>query len=113
VGYNANPLAHAATAVPNHLATEVQDLTFPTGLDVDQELADGGIVLGDRPGLGIAVDEDAIAAAEQSGTWATDGGPHVRPPRAGLRLVPERDVVALAGETTGLPVSTTELKGIS
>lgn len=105
VGYNANPLAHAAAAMPNHLATEVQDLTFPTGLDVDQELADGGIVLGDRPGLGIEVDEVAIAAAEETGSWATEGGPHVRPARAGLRLVPDHDAV--------LASSASALKGIS
>jgi L-alanine-DL-glutamate epimerase-like enolase superfamily enzyme len=104
VGYNANPLAHAAAAVPNHLATEVQDLTFPTGLRVDQVLADGGIVLGDAPGLGIEVDELAIAASAKSGTWATEGGPHVRPARAGLRLVPEPDLD---------PIAPPALKGIS
>lgn len=105
VGYNANPLAHAAAAIPNHIATEVQDLTFPTGLRVDQELADGGIVLGDAPGLGIEVDEAAIAAACPTGTWAVEGGPHVRPPRAGLRLVPDPDAV-LASQNHAL-------KGIS
>ena len=29
VAYNGNPLAHAAAAVPNHIATEVQDLGAP------------------------------------------------------------------------------------
>lgn len=63
VAYNANPVAHAAAAVPNHLAFEVQDLLFPVGLDVDQEFDDGGIVLGDRPGIGIVVDESQMSPA--------------------------------------------------
>jgi L-alanine-DL-glutamate epimerase-like enolase superfamily enzyme len=90
VAYNANPLAHAAAAVPNHLVTEVQDLAFPVGLRVDQEIADGGIVLGDAPGLGIEVDEALIAAQRESGAWADAAGPHVRPRDAGLRMAPAR-----------------------
>jgi len=82
VAHHTNPLAHAAVAVPNHLAFEVQDFAPPIGLRVDQEFQDGGIVLGDAPGLGIVVDEDRIAA----GPAATAGGPHVRPARAGLRM---------------------------
>lgn len=89
VGYNANPLAHAAAAVPNHLVTEIQDLSAPVGLRVDQEIADGGIVLGDTPGLGIEVDEEKIAAHAASGQWSVATGPHVRPVDAGLRLVPQ------------------------
>ncbi|WP_255948222.1 mandelate racemase/muconate lactonizing enzyme family protein [Streptomyces odontomachi] len=88
VGYNANPLAHAAAAVPNHLVTEVQDLHAPVGLRVDQEITEGGIVLGDTPGLGIEVDEERIAAHAASGQWSVPTGPHVRPVDAGLRLVP-------------------------
>jgi L-alanine-DL-glutamate epimerase-like enolase superfamily enzyme len=86
VGYNANPLAHAAAAVPNHLVTEVQDFAFPVGLTVDQVIADGGITLGDEPGLGIQVDEDVIAQLHDEGSWSIPDGPHVRPPEAGLRL---------------------------
>lgn len=86
VGYNANPLAHAAAAVPNHLVTEVQDFAFPVGLKVDQVIADGGITLGDEPGLGIQVDEDVIAQQHDEGSWSIPAGPHVRPPDAGLRL---------------------------
>jgi L-alanine-DL-glutamate epimerase-like enolase superfamily enzyme len=89
VAYNCNPLAHAATAVPNHLTFEVQDFGFPIGLNVDQEIADGGIVLGESPGLGIVVDEAAVAAIEASAALPPVGGPNVRPDRAGLRLVPE------------------------
>lgn len=89
VAYHANPLAHAAAAVPNHLAFEVQDLTPPLGLEVDQEFADGGIVLGDEPGLGIRVDESRIRAVPAADPPAAASGPHVRPVRAGLRLVPD------------------------
>jgi L-alanine-DL-glutamate epimerase-like enolase superfamily enzyme len=89
VAYHANPLAHAAAAVPNHLAFEVQDLTPPAGLVVDQEFTDGGILLGDEPGLGIRVDESRIGAVAATNPPAATVGPHVRPGRAGLRLVPD------------------------
>ncbi|WP_424921124.1 mandelate racemase/muconate lactonizing enzyme family protein [Streptomyces sp. wa1] len=87
VGYETNPLAHAAAATPNHLVTEVQNTSAPVGLTVDQEIADGGIVLGDSVGLGITVDEAAIARLEETAGWAQPAGPHVRPRDAGLRLV--------------------------
>jgi L-alanine-DL-glutamate epimerase-like enolase superfamily enzyme len=89
VTYHANPLAHAAAAIPNHLAFEVQDLAPPAGLIVDQEFLDGGIVLGDEPGLGIRVDESRIAPAPTVHPPISTDGPHVRPLRAGLRLVPD------------------------
>ncbi|WP_433796762.1 mandelate racemase/muconate lactonizing enzyme family protein [Actinoplanes sp. CA-252034] len=89
VAYHTNPVAHAAAAVPNHLAFEVQGLTAPIGLRVDQEYDDGGIVLGDEPGIGIQVDEDRIVAAQLADTAGRIAGPHVRPHRAGLRLVPD------------------------
>ena len=91
VAYNANPLAHAAAAVPNHLTHEVQDLHFPVGLDVDQQFDDGGIVLGDRPGLGIIVDEAQLSSSAPSAPPPL--GPHIRPERAALRLVAEPDVI--------------------
>ena len=87
VAHHGNPLAHAAVAVPNHLAFEVQDLSTPLGLDIDQAFDDGGIVLRDRPGLGIVVDESAIAVPSPQTQRAATAGPHVRPERAGLRLV--------------------------
>ncbi|MFF0269949.1 mandelate racemase/muconate lactonizing enzyme family protein [Kribbella sp. NPDC004536] len=93
VAYNTNPIAHAAAAVPNLLTYEVQDLHFPVGLDVDQEFADGGIVLGDRPGLGIVVDESRLAPASSAEVLPAVTGPHIRPERAALRLVAEPDVI--------------------
>jgi L-alanine-DL-glutamate epimerase-like enolase superfamily enzyme len=87
VGLTANPaVAHAAAAVPNHLSSEVQDLGTPFGVSVDQQFIDGGVVLGDLPGNGITIDEDAIVANQRTGNPAS-GGPHVRSHRAGLRLV--------------------------
>ncbi len=93
VGYDGNPIAHAAAAVPNMIGIEVQDLTWPAGLDIDQEIADGGIVLGDRPGLGIVVDEARIARDRAGNGWSSSGGPHRRPREAGLRLVPDAEAI--------------------
>ncbi|GAA1963660.1 mandelate racemase/muconate lactonizing enzyme family protein [Agromyces allii] len=88
VGYNANPaVAHVMTAVPNHLTTEVQALDFADGVLVDHEFVDGGIVLSDEPGAGIAIDEALIDARRDGGGWADPAGPHMRPTRAGLRVV--------------------------
>jgi hypothetical protein len=75
------------------IGIEVQDMAWPLGLDVDQEIADGGIVLGDRPGLGIIVDETRIERDRADGSWASNGGPHRRPREAGLRLVPDEGPV--------------------
>jgi L-alanine-DL-glutamate epimerase-like enolase superfamily enzyme len=95
VAYNANPLAHAAASIPNHLGLEIQDLGAPEGIKVDQEIADGCLVLGDEPGLGLAVDEAAISALSESADWGSTRGPHVRPDRAGKRmLAPEPHVFA-------------------
>jgi L-alanine-DL-glutamate epimerase-like enolase superfamily enzyme len=93
VAYNANPVAHAAAAVPNLLTYEVQDLAFPLGLDVDQQFDDGGIVLGERPGLGILVDESVMTSAGTTAPAPPATGPHIRPERAALRLVAEPDVI--------------------
>src|SRR3954452_12623923 len=62
IGTTPMGLLHAATSVPNHIAAELQDLEPPVGLTVDMRIEDGGYVLGDSPGLGIRVDETAIAA---------------------------------------------------
>ena len=87
VGTTPLPLLHAATAVPNHIASELQDLRPPVGLTLDVHIEDGAFILGDSPGLGIRIDEDAIMALGRRAHAHTVGGPHVRPPRAGNRLV--------------------------
>jgi len=98
VGSTASPVFHAAAAVPNHLAAELQDLGAPVGMSVDYEIADGGIVLGDAPGHGTTIDEASIARAVPLDRWGQKDGPHVRPDRAGLRLVPEAPRPDHAGE---------------
>ncbi|WP_394771364.1 mandelate racemase/muconate lactonizing enzyme family protein [Lacisediminihabitans sp.] len=95
VGLTANPsVAHAAASVPNHLSAEVQDLGTPFGISVDEHYADGGIVLGDEPGAGLTIDEPAILADQRLAPWITADGPHVRSPRAGLRLLADEPTMA-------------------
>ena len=73
--------------MPNMLTIEVQDLGWPAGLVVDMDIADGGYVLGDAPGNGFAVDDDALRAAADEPSRVV--GNHTRPPRASLHLAPE------------------------
>ena len=96
VGLTANAsVAHAAAAVPNHLTAEIQDVGSPFGITIDQEYADGGIVLGDQPGVGVGVDETVIATLKNSEPgWRAEAGPHVRSARAGLQLSGGPEVVA-------------------
>jgi L-alanine-DL-glutamate epimerase-like enolase superfamily enzyme len=84
VGFVAGPAAAVMAAVPNHVISEVQGLTYPDGLLVDQEFADGAFLLGDNPGNGFSVDESALELPEPG--IPTDEGPDVRPPDAGRRL---------------------------
>jgi L-alanine-DL-glutamate epimerase-like enolase superfamily enzyme len=90
VGLSTNPsVAAAAAGVPNHLSAEVQDVGAPFGITIDQEIADGGIVLGDSAGNGVVVDEEAISRNQRAADWSVPDGPHIRSRRAGLRLVPD------------------------
>lgn len=82
VSHRCNTVAHAANAVPNHLACEVKELQgAPLGLTLDQTVEHGGLRLGDTPGNGIGVDRAAIQAlmARQPAT----AGATVVPPPAG------------------------------
>src|SRR4029450_2051419 len=97
VGTTPVGLLHAATSVPNHIASELQDLVPPAGLRLDLTVEDGAFVLGDRPGRGgtgergggrAAVVGAAIERADGAGGGGP-AGPHVRPARAGQRLVPD------------------------
>jgi hypothetical protein len=97
VGLTSNPaVAHAAAAAPNHLSAEVQDLGAPFGVTVDQEYADGGIVLGDQGGAGIQIDETLIRDANPQGNWREEAGPPVRPARAGLAMTAQDGLPASA-----------------
>lgn len=105
VGYTA-AVVPAAGVLPNFLVAEVQDLHHPIGIDVDQEIADGGIVLGDRPGLGIAIsDEAALEPLAPEQGWANGSGPHARPARAGLRIVPEDDAHSATDPAVAFPTA--------
>ncbi|QFZ20927.1 mandelate racemase/muconate lactonizing enzyme family protein [Saccharothrix syringae] len=90
VGTTPVGLLHAATSVPNHLVSELQDLHPPVGVSVGHHVEGGAFVLGDGPGLGIRVDEGAIPAPHRPAA-PVPGGPHVRPERAGQRLPPVGD----------------------
>ena len=92
IGMTSNPSTMAvATAIPNHLLTEVTTAQMPAGVTVDYEVADGGLVLGDRPGGGIAIDE-ALHAGAADFVWGGERGPHVRDSRTGLELGVRRSV---------------------
>jgi L-alanine-DL-glutamate epimerase-like enolase superfamily enzyme len=81
-------LLHAATSVPNHLVSELQDLRPPLGVSVDLTVEDGAFVLGDSAGLGVTIDEDVIASLPRRPDGAAAGGtPDVRPEYAGRRLL--------------------------
>lgn len=86
----------ASAALPNLLSTEVQDLSWPLGVGIDQEIADGGRVLGDAPGNGITLEPGRFEQTADTVGWTARTGPHLRPRRAGLRLLPEDDVPAAA-----------------
>jgi L-alanine-DL-glutamate epimerase-like enolase superfamily enzyme len=80
-------LLHAATSVPNHLASELQELHPPVGLSLDLSIEEGGFTLGDTPGLGIEVNEQTVAAHSRPSEIPIFNGTAIRPERAGLRLL--------------------------
>lgn len=96
VGNTPVGLLHAATSIPNHLASELQDLRPPRGVLVDLHVEDGEFILGDSAGTGIRIDEEVIRVAARQVEAPAGGGPHVRPASAGRRLL---DV------TDGMPLS--------
>ena len=55
-----NFMAPAAAAIPNHMMMEVVDERDAGILSIDSTIEDGYIVLGDAPGLGLAVDEETL-----------------------------------------------------
>lgn len=87
IGTTPAGLLHAATSVPNHMASELQDLRPPAGMSLDLHVEDGAFILGDSPGLGLTIDVDAVTAYPREGDTSPPDGPHVRPERAGRRLL--------------------------
>jgi len=94
IGNSPVGLLHAATSVPNHLVSELQDLQPPVGVTVDLRVEDGEFVLGDSPGLGVRVNEQRIRAVYRHSP-ASDG-PTVRPEQAGRWLLAGTDRVDTA-----------------
>ncbi len=84
-------LLHAATSVPNHITSELQDLHPPLGMSLDLHIEDGAFILGDAPGLGVTIDENAINAFTRGPDDTTAGTPNVRPEQAGRRLLSVAD----------------------
>jgi L-alanine-DL-glutamate epimerase-like enolase superfamily enzyme len=82
-------IASAAAAMPNMLTIEVQDLTYPLGLLVDQQIVDGGYLLGTEPGHGITLDQETLANLDDDPSWRPLADRQIRPTRAALRLTPE------------------------
>ncbi|MFW6693124.1 mandelate racemase/muconate lactonizing enzyme family protein [Streptomyces sp. MAR4 CNX-425] len=103
IGGSPIALLHAATAVPNHLASELQNLQEPVGLSFDLRVEDGAFVLGDSAGLGVEVDEKTIEATVRPRPTAASDGPDVRPAHAGRRLLAVRDRGRPATHHPGLP----------
>jgi L-alanine-DL-glutamate epimerase-like enolase superfamily enzyme len=91
IGNTPVALLHAATSVPNHIASELQDLHPPVGVAVDLHIEDGAFILGDSAGLGIRIDEAAITTHPRRAGTSTSDGPAVRPERAGQRLLAVTD----------------------
>jgi L-alanine-DL-glutamate epimerase-like enolase superfamily enzyme len=91
VGTTPVALLHASTSIPNHLASELQDLHPPVGVALDLHVEDGAFVLGDSPGLGIRIDQAAITAYARRPAMPASDGPNVRPERAGQRLLAVAD----------------------
>ena len=59
-----------------------------SGCTLDLHVEDGAFVLGDSPGPRASrIDEDAIIALDGRARAHAVSGPHIRPPRAGHRLV--------------------------
>ncbi|MFF0467768.1 mandelate racemase/muconate lactonizing enzyme family protein [Micromonospora zamorensis] len=104
IGNSPIGLLHAATSVPNHLTSELQDLHRPVGVSIDLHVEDGAFVLGDSPGLGVRVDEELIRAANRRPQPQTADSPNVRPERAGRRLLAGVD-----GIVPGRPVPVVSL----
>jgi L-alanine-DL-glutamate epimerase-like enolase superfamily enzyme len=83
-------MAHAAAALPNHVGMEVVDPGREQCLRFDSHIEDGYIILGDKPGLGIEIDEAALAALQANPPQGRGQFPFARREGAGRYIVPPR-----------------------
>jgi L-alanine-DL-glutamate epimerase-like enolase superfamily enzyme len=86
----ANFMAHLAAALPNHMMMEVVDPGREPCFSFDNHIEDGFIVLGEKPGLGIEIDEEKLASLSQPippRAWQ-DPQPFPRREGAGLWVKP-------------------------
>lgn len=83
-------MAHLAAALSHHTTMEVMDMGREAVLVDPPEIADGAVVLGDKPGSGIEFDEAKLEAfATDGASGPTLGTVYGRAPDAGLVGVPE------------------------
>ena len=81
----ANFMAHLAAALPNHNMMEVVDPGRESAYESwDNQIEDGWIVLGNRPGLGIEVDEQALKVLQETDYGRKPEFPFPRRVGAGL-----------------------------
>ncbi len=62
----ANFMAHLAAALPNHMMMEVVDPGREQCIRFNHIIEDGYIKLSDDPGIGVEIDEDALARLQQN-----------------------------------------------
>ena len=62
----ANYAAHLAAALPNHMMMEVVDPGREQCINFNHTIEDGFIQLSNDPGLGITIDEEALANLQQN-----------------------------------------------
>lgn len=83
-------MAHAAAALPNHVGMEVVDPGREQCLRFGSYIEDGHIILSDKPGLGIEVDEQALAELQANPPQGRGQFPFARREGAGRYILPLR-----------------------
>ena len=89
-----NTMAHLATNLPNHMMMEVVDNGRELFFNTDHHIADGKIILGNKPGFGIDVDFEELnkLKVEKHSTPKHESYPFPRREGAGLIIKPlEKD----------------------
>jgi L-alanine-DL-glutamate epimerase-like enolase superfamily enzyme len=84
----ANFMAHAAAALPNHVGLEVLDCGREHCLRFDSCIDDGYIILGESPGLGIEVDEAVLKDLQANPPTGRGQFPFPRREGAGRYIYP-------------------------